>query len=225
MKGLIGRKIGMTQVFDDEGNRVGVTVVEVEKNVVVQKKSKHGKDGYSALKLGFGNVKKLEKEGKEPEWRLTKPEVGVFMEAGIDEPRRHLREIRIPEPALDDYEVGQELGPELFELGDWVDVTGTSKGRGYTGVVKRHNFAGFPATHGTHEYYRHGGSIGMSADPGRVLPGMRMPGQYGSRKVTIQNLQVAGLMEDDDAILIKGGIPGPKNGIVIVRTAIKKMAN
>ncbi len=223
MKGLIGRKVGMTQVFDDEGNRVPVTVVEVEKNVVIQKKSAHGKDGYSALKLGFGKVKKLEKEGKEPKWRLNKPRVGVFQQAGIEEPRRHVREIRVPEEALDDYEVGQELGAELFDLGDWVDVTGTSKGRGFSGVMKRHNFAGFPATHGTHEYFRHGGSIGMSADPARVLAGMKMPGQYGNETVTIQNLQIAGTMEEDNAVLVKGGIPGSKGGIVIIRSAIKKM--
>ena len=222
MKGLIGEKVGMTQVFDDEGNRVGVTVVDVSSNVVVQKKSEHGKDGYSAIKLGFGKVKKLEKEGEEPTWRLSNPETGVFTEAGIEEPRRHLREIRVPEAALDDYEVGQELGADLFELGDWIDVTGISKGRGFSGVMRRHNFGGFGATHGTSAVYRHGGSIGMSADPGHVLKGMKMPGQYGDSKVTIQNLEVAGLMEDDDAVLVKGGIPGSKGGIVVLRSAVKK---
>lgn len=222
MKGLIGKKVGMTQIFDDEGNRVAVTAVDVGKNVVVQKKSAHGKDGYSAIKLGFGDVKKLEKEGEEPEWRLKKPQVGVFENAGIEQPRRHLREIRVSESELDEYEVGQELSADLFELGDWIDVTGISKGRGFTGVVKRHNFSGLHQTHGTSEYFRHGGSIGMSADPARVLKGMKMPGQHGNRKVTIQNLEVAGLMEEDDALLIKGGIPGPKGGIVVVRSAVKK---
>ncbi len=222
MKGLIGKKIGMTQVFDEAGNRVPVTVVDVSSNVVVQKKSAHGKDGYAALKLGFGKVKKLEKEGEEPKWRLAKPRVGVFKAAGIEEPRRHTREIRISESALDDYEVGQELGCELFELGDWVDVTGISKGRGFSGVMKRHNFAGFPATHGTHNFYRHGGAIGMSADPARVLRGMKMPGQFGNQRVTVQNLEIAGRMEEDDALLVKGGIPGAKNGIVVIRTAVKK---
>ena len=221
-KGLIGRKVGMTQVFDEEGNRVPVTVVEVGGNVVVQKKSEHGKDGYSALKVGYGDVKKLEKEGTEPKWRLSKPKVGVFLQAGIEKPRRHLREFRVPESVLDNYEVGQELGADHFELGDWVDVTGISKGRGFTGVMKRHNFAGFKATHGTHNYYRHGGAIGMSADPARVLKGMKMPGQYGNCKVTIQNLQIVGRMEEDDALLIKGGIPGSKNGIVEIKTAVKK---
>lgn len=222
MKGLIGKKVGMTQVFDDAGNRVPVTVVEVGGNVVVQKKSEHGKDGYAAVKLGYGDVKKLEKEGTEPKWRLSKPRVGVYLQAGIDAPRRHLREFRIPEAMLDDYEVGQELGAEHFELGEFVDVTGTSKGRGFTGVMKRHNFAGFKATHGTHNYYRHGGAIGMSATPARVLAGMKMPGQYGNSRVTVQNLEIVGRMEEDEALLIKGGIPGPKNGIVEIKAAIKK---
>ena len=223
-KGLIGKKVGMTQIFDDEGNRIGVTVVDVGTNVVVQKKSEHGKDGYAAIKLGFGDVKKLEKEGEEPKWRLSKPEVGVFENAGIDKPRRHLREIRMPEAALDNYEVGQELSADLFDLGDWIDVTGITKGRGFSGVMKRHNFSGFGATHGTSEFFRHGGSIGMSADPARVLKGMKMPGQHGSRQVTIQNLEVAGLMEEDDAVLVKGGIPGPSGGIVVIRSAVKKTA-
>lgn len=221
-KGLIGEKVGMTQIFDDEGNRVGVTVVDVGGNVVVQKKSEHGKDGYSAIKLGYGDVKKLEKEGEEPEWRLSKPEVGVFESAGIERPRKHLREIRVEEPALDDYEVGQQLGADLFELGDWIDVTGTSKGRGFSGVMRRHNFSGVRATHGTSEMFRHGGAIGMSADPARVLKNMKMPGQHGNKQVTIQNLEIAGLMEDENAVLVKGGIPGPNGGIVVIRSAVKK---
>ena len=224
IKGIIGKKVGMTQVFDQDGNRVPVTVVDVDSNVVVQKKSKHGNDGYSAIKLGFEKIKKLEKEGTEPKWRINKPRAGVFLQAGIDAPRRHVREIRVPEEVLDDYEVGQELGAETFELGDWVDVTGISKGRGFTGVMKRHNFAGAKATHGTHEYFRHGGAIGMSATPAHVLKGMKMPGQHGNRKVTIQNLQVVGVMEEENAVLIKGGIPGPNGGIVVVRTATKKAA-
>lgn len=222
MKGIIGKKVGMTQVFDEAGNRVPVTVIKVDKNVVVQKKSAHGKDGYSALKLGFGEVKKLEKEGKEPKWRLSKPRAGVFLKAGVETPRRHIREFRIPESALDEFEVGQEIGPDFFELGDWVDVTGTSKGSGFTGVMKRHNFAGAKATHGVHEFFRHGGSIGMSATPARVFPGKKMPGQHGNVRVTIQNLQVVGIMEEDDAILIKGGVPGSRGGVVTIKSAIKK---
>ena len=222
MRGLLGRKIGMTQIFDADGTRIPVTVVEVEGNVVVQKKTAQGKDGYEAVKLGFGAVKKLEKEGTEPRYRLSAPEVGVFTSAGIEAPRRHLREFRIEQGEVDQYEVGQALGPGFFQVGDWVDVSGTSKGRGFTGVMKRHNFAGAKASHGVHEYFRHGGSIGMSADPARVLPGKKMPGQHGNERVTVQNLQVVGVRPDDGVILIKGSVPGPKNGIVEVRLAIKK---
>ncbi len=221
-KGLIGKKVGMTQVFDGEGNRVAVTVVKVDGNVVVQKKSAHGKDGYSALKVGFGDVKKLEKEGTEPRWRLNKPRTGVFLKAGIDRPRRHLREFRMPETALDNYEVGQELGADTFNNGDWIDVTGTSKGRGFTGVMKRHNFAGAKASHGVHEFFRHGGSIGMSATPGRVFRGKKMAGQHGNARVTVQNLRIMGVMPEENALMIRGGIPGPNGGIVTIRPAIKK---
>lgn len=222
IKALVGRKAGMTEVFDEAGNQVPVTVVDVDSNVVVQKKSEEGPEGYSAIKLGYERAHRLEKEGEEPEWRLSDPEVGVFENAGIEVPRRHLREFRLDEAHLESYEVGQELGADLFSQGDWVDVTGTSKGRGFTGVVKRHNFSGSPMSHGTHEYYRHGGSIGQSADPARVFPGMKMPGQSGNRRVTIQNLQVVRVLPEDGALAIKGGIPGPKGGLVMVRTATKK---
>ncbi len=222
IKGLLGRKAGMTQVFDGEGDQVPVTVVDVDSNVVVQIKHTDGPDGYSALKLGFERAHKREKEGEEPEWRLSQPEVGVFESAGIEVPRRHLREVRMPESALEQFEQGQELEAGLFDQGDRVDVTGTSKGRGFTGVVKRHNFSGSPASHGTHEYYRHGGSIGQSADPARVFPGLKMPGQSGDEQVTIQNLRVVRVLEDDNAIAVKGGIPGPKSGLVLVKTAAKQ---
>lgn len=220
-KGLIGKKVGMTQLFGPDGVRIPVTVVEVGGNVVVQKKSEHGKDGYAAVKLGYGEVKKLEKDGEEPKWRLAKPQVGMFASAGIDKPRKHTREFRVDEANLDEYEVGQELGADLFNIGDYVDVTGTSKGRGYSGVMRRHNFAGAKASHGVHEFFRHGGSIGMSADPARVLPGMKMPGQYGNAKTTVQNLQVVQVLEEDNAVLIKGSVPGPNGGIVLLRTATK----
>lgn len=221
-KGLIGRKVGMTQIFDDAGNRIPVTVVKVEGNVVVQKKSAKGKDGYSAIKVGFGDVKLLEKEGTEPKWRLSKPRVGVFLKAGIDKPRRFVREFRVSEGELDGYEVGQELGADTFNVGVWIDVTGTSKGRGFTGVMKRHNFAGAKASHGVHEFFRHGGSIGMSATPGRVFKGKKMAGQYGNTRVTVQNLRVMQVLPDENAILIKGAIPGPNGGVVTLRSAVKK---
>jgi large subunit ribosomal protein L3 len=220
-KGLIGKKVGMTQLFGPDGNRIPVSVVDVGGNVVVQKKSKHGADGYTAVRLGYGDVKKLEKEGEEPKWRLSRPKVGVFTAAGIDRPRRYLREIRVDETDLDEYEVGQELGATLFDIGDYVDVTGTSKGRGFSGVMRRHNFSGAKATHGVHEYFRHGGSIGMSADPARVFPGQKMPGQYGNATATIQNLQIVQVLEEDEAVLVKGSIPGPNGGIVLLQTATK----
>ncbi|RAL23804.1 50S ribosomal protein L3 [Lujinxingia litoralis] len=221
-KGLIGRKVGMTQIFDEVGNRIAVTAVKVEGNVVVQKKSAKGKDGYSAVKVGFGDVKLLEKEGTEAKWRLSKPRVGVFLKAGIDKPRRFVREFRVAEGSLDSYEVGQELGADTFDLGAFIDVTGTSKGRGFTGVMKRHNFAGTKASHGVHEFFRHGGSIGMSAYPGRVFKGKKMAGQYGNTRVTVQNLRVVQIMAEENVILIKGAVPGPNGGIVTLRSAVKK---
>ncbi len=221
-KALIGRKVGMTQLFDDVGNRIPVTVVEVKGNVVVQKKSEQGKDGYSAIKIGYGDVKLLEKEGAEARFRLSRPRVGVFTKAGIDAPRRYVRELRVSEDTLAQYEVGQVLGADHFTAGEWVDVVGTSKGRGYTGVMKRHNFAGAKGSHGVHEFFRHGGSIGASAYPSRVFPGKKMAGQYGNTRVTIQNLRVYKVLNDDNVLLIKGCVPGPNGGIVMVKTAVKK---
>lgn len=224
MKGLLGKKVGMTQVFEEgTGNAIPVTVIDVGGNVVIQKKSEEGKDGYAALKLGYGDVHKHEKDGEESRWRLSKPQVGVFMQAGIDAPRKHVREIRITESDLEGYEVGQELGPDVFTAGEFVDVSGTSKGRGFTGVMKRHNFAGAKASHGVHEFFRHGGSIGASAYPGRVFKGKKMAGQHGNARATIQNLEVVRVMPEDNAILVKGAVPGPNGGIVELRQAVKKI--
>lgn len=223
MKGLIGKKVGMTQIFDESGNRIPVTVIKVGSNVVIQKKSKAGVDGYSAVKIGFGEAKLQEKDGEEPRYRMNAPQIGVFAQAGIDTPRKHIREIRIAESELDRYEVGQELGPDEFAPGEFVDVTGTSKGTGMTGVMKRHNFAGGKASHGVHEYFRHGGSIGASAYPARVFPGKKMAGHSGNARVTVQNIQVVAVRPEDGALLVKGGIPGPNGGILLVRSAIKKL--
>ncbi|MEZ4460454.1 MAG: 50S ribosomal protein L3 [bacterium] len=225
MKGLIGKKVGMTQFFQPDGNVVPVTVVHVQGNVVVQKKSESGKDGYSAVKLGYGAVHQHVKEGTEPKWRLTRPQVGVFAKAGIAEPRKHVQEIRVREKDLADFEVGQELGPDLFKVGEFVDAVGTTKGRGFTGVMKRHNFAGMKASHGVHEFYRHGGSIGSSAWPSRVFAGTKMAGQYGNERVTVQNLKIVGILEEDGCILVRGGIPGPNGGIVTIKAATKKQHN
>lgn len=221
-KGLLGKKIGMTQLFGPTGVRIPVTVIDVGGNVVVQKKSKEGSDGYSAIKIGYGEVKKLQKDGAEDKYRLSKPQIGVFTAAGVDAPRRHIREFRVAESDLEHYEVGQELNAELFKAGEFVDATGTSKGRGFSGVMRRHNFAGGKASHGNHEYFRHGGSIGMSADPGRVFPGKKMGGQMGNTTATVQNLQVVQVLPEDNAILVKGSVPGANGGIVLLRTAVKK---
>lgn len=223
MKGLIGRKVGMTQLFDAEGNRSAVTVIEVGGNVVVQKKTTESKDGYNAIKIGFGKVHQHVKDGAEPRWRLDRPSVGVFAKAGISAPRQHVRELRLDVAELAKYEVGQELGPDLFVAGEFVDVTGTSKGRGYTGVMKRHNFAGAKGSHGVHEFFRHGGSIGASAYPSRVFPGKKMAGQHGNARVTVQNLRVHSVLPEQGLVLVKGAIPGPNGGVVLVRSAIKKL--
>ena len=207
MKGIVGRKVGMTQMFTEDGDRVPVTVVDVASAVVVQKKTTEGKDGYNAIKIGYGLAHKLQKEGMEDKWRLSKPESGVFLAAGIEVPRRHVREVRVDAAELDNYEVGQDLTAETFAPGEYIDATGTSKGSGFTGVMKRHNFRGTKASHGVHEFFRHGGSIGMSAYPARVLPGKKMPGQHGNAKVTVQNLLVYKVLPEENLILVRGSIP------------------
>ncbi len=219
---IIGKKIGMTQVFDENGDRIPVTVVKVDNNVVLGTKSENGKDGYAAVKVGYNPAHKFEKEGCEPRWRLSKPEAGVFLKQGL-EPHTMIKEFRVAESDLEKFEVGQIIGPDVFTPGDYVDVTGTSKGSGFTGVMKRHNFRGTKASHGVHEFFRHGGSIGCSAYPARVFPGQKMAGQHGNARVTVQNLTVVEILAEDNAILIKGSVPGPKGGVVIIRSAIKKI--
>jgi large subunit ribosomal protein L3 len=224
MKGLIAKKIGMTQFFAEDGRLFPVTVLRAGPNVVVQKKTSDGEDGYNAVKLGFGDVHKKVKEGAEPQWRMTKPMLGVFQKAGLEEPRQELKEFRITATELDTYEVGKDLGPaDLFQEGQYVDVTGTSKGKGFAGVMKRHNFHGaLTMTHGTHEYFRHAGSIGASADPAKVVRGKRMPGQYGNATVTVQNLHIIEIDADQNLIMVKGGVPGHNGCIVYIKQAIKK---
>lgn len=223
MKGLIGKKIGMTQVFTPDGKRIPVTVVHVGANKVVQQKFEGGKDGYSAVKLGYGEVHKSEKEGSETRWRMTKPMVGVFQKAGV-EPRKHLVEFRLEgDKDVETYGVGDDVKADVFTPGQFVDVTGTSKGRGFAGVMKRHNFSGAATqTHGTHEYFRHAGSIGASAWPARVIKGKRMAGHYGNARSTVMNLHVIDVLPEEGYILIKGAVPGPNGGIVQIRTATKR---
>jgi len=219
---ILGRKIGMTQIFNEDGTRTPVTVVKAGPVVVIAKKSESDKEGYNAIKIGFEPAKKLEKDGS-VKWRgLSAAQVGVFTKAGIETPRRHVREFRCTAAQLENYEVGQELDHSMFAVGTFVDVSGTSKGKGFAGVMKRHNFRGFKASHGVHESYRGGGSIGASAWPARVFAGTKMAGQMGNERVTVQNLQIVQIDAEDGLYLIKGAVPGSRNGLVEIRPSAKK---
>lgn len=212
-KGLIGKKLGMTQIFDAIGNAIPVTVVELGPCTVAQVKTK-ARDGYSAIQVGFG---------KKPAKNTSKAEAGHFAKANVAIPRE-VCEFRISEDEEGNFKVGDVIAADLFAENDIVDVTGTSKGRGFTGVMKRHNFAGFPASHGTHEFFRHGGSIGCRTTPGRTMPGKRMAGHMGHATSTTQNLRVVKIMKEKNAVFIAGAIPGPNEGFVVVQTAIKHLA-
>lgn len=210
--GLIGRKIGMTQLFDDTGQVVPVTVVQAGPNHVVQVKRAEEKDGYDAVQLGFDEQK--------PQ-RVNKPESGHFLHAEVP-PTRLLREIRLMAADLEKYPQGETVGPkDIFEDGERVDVTGISKGRGFAGVVKRYHFAGSESTHGTHEYFRHGGAIGTRLTPGHVLKGQRMPGHMGAERVTVQNLLLFRVDGERHLLFIRGGIPGANGAWVTVRKAVR----
>ena len=220
-KMMLGRKLGMTQVFGDDGNAIPVSVVQVGPMVVVGKKSKAGKDKYAAIKVGFEDATKQEHEG-DVRWRgLTRAQVGVFTKAGIETPKKVVREFRIEESQLDDFEVGQVLDHAMFAAGEFIDVSGTSKGRGFSGVMKRHNFHGFKASHGVHESFRGGGSIGMAADPSRVHRGTKMAGRHGGDRVTAQNLRIVRVVEEDGLYLIGGAVPGASGALIEIRPAVK----
>lgn len=210
MVGLIGKKLGMTQVFDDKGQLVPVTVLQAGPCTVVQLKSETT-DGYAAVQLGFGE-KKPQRATKAYRNHCTKAGKGVFSV---------LREF--PPQTDTQYAVGQEITlAELFKVGDRIDVRGTTKGRGFTGVIKRHGFSGFPGSHGTHEYFRHGGSIGNRSYPGRVFKGKRMAGQYGNENVTTQNIVVVALRPEENLLLVRGAVPGARNGLVLIHRAVKE---
>ena len=209
--GVIGRKLGMTQIFTEDGTVVPCTVIEAGSFVVG--KRTQAKDGYDALILGFGEKR---------EKRTTKALLGQFKKANVT-PKRSLKEFRCDPAFIARFEIGQELKIEdVFEVGQLVDVQGTSRGRGFTGVMRRWHYSGMVRTHGTHEYKRHGGSIGTNMTPGRTLRGIGMPGQSGNAQVTLLTQPVVKLMSDERLILIRGGVPGSKNGIVTIRGAIKK---
>jgi len=211
LQGLIGRKVGMTQIFSEDGEVIPVTAIEAGPCWVVQKKTKE-RDGYTAVQLGFGDKKAK---------RTTKPLQGHFQRSGVL-PKRWLREFRVDEPTVTALQEGQEVTGEMFTELRYVDVTGTSKGRGFTGVMKRHNFGGKPASHGTHESFRGSGSIGASADPARVFKNTRMAGQYGNARVTIQNLEVVRFVQEHNLLLVKGAVPGPNGGMLLVWASRKQ---
>jgi len=211
VRGLLGTKLGMTQTWDENNRVVPVTVVAAGTNVITQVRRPET-DGYNAVQIGFGEI-----DGR----KVTKPRAGHFGKAGVT-PRRHLVEIRTADASS--YEVGQELSPELFAVGEEVDVTATSKGKGYAGVMKRHGFHGVGASHGAHRNHRKPGSIGGCATPGRVFKGMRMAGRMGGVRTTTQGLTVHAVDADRGLLLIKGAVPGPKGALVLVRTAAKGTA-
>ncbi|MBK6516076.1 MAG: 50S ribosomal protein L3 [Polyangiaceae bacterium] len=209
--GILGKKLGMTQFFDEKGEVVRCTVVHA--GCVVVAKRTQEKDGYSALVLGLGERK---------EKHTNKPLAGIYKKAG-QTPKRLLKEIRLPAEEVAKYEVGEKVAVDkVFKVGQFVDAQGRTRGRGFTGVMRRWSFAGGVGSHGTHEYFRHGGSIGTNMTPGRTLPGLKMPGHYGDETVTILNLKIAKLIPEDDLVLVEGGIPGAKNTIITLRGAVKK---
>ena len=203
MRGIIGKKVGMTQVYDEQGIMTPVTVVEAGPCVVTQVKTEV-KDGYEAVQVGYGDRKKK---------HLTKPLEGHFARAKVD-PKRILAEFEMI-PGFE-YKLGQEFTVSLFKPGEYVDVSGTSKGRGFAGVIKRHNFSTQPKTHGTKNTYRHPGSIGQASDPSRVFKGMKMAGHYGNAKITLPNVEIMQVDKENNQILLKGSVPGAKNGIIYI---------
>jgi large subunit ribosomal protein L3 len=209
-KGLIGTKLGMTQVFDENGRIVPVTVVQAGPCTVAQVKTPE-RDGYAALQLAFGEVRPK---------RVNKPLKGHFAKSG-SEPRRHLVELRTADAG--NYEAGQQLTPgEVFSEGERIDVIGVSKGKGFAGVMKRHGFKGLGASHGTERKHRSPGSVGACATPGRVFKGMRMAGHMGHERVTVLNLVVAKIDPERNLLLVRGAVPGPKGGLVMIRSAVQQ---
>ena len=207
MKGIIGKKVGMTQVFDETGVVIPVTVIEVEPNVVTQVKTAD-KDGYTAVQLGYETIK---------EKLSNKPLKGHFEKAGTA-PKRKVKEFRLD--SVENYTVGQELTVETFEAGEKVDVTGTTKGKGFQGVIKRHGQSRGPMAHGS-RYHRRPGSMGAGTSPGRVFKGKKLPGHMGNVQVTVQNLEVVKVDAGKNLILIKGAIPGPKKGYITLKETVK----
>jgi large subunit ribosomal protein L3 len=210
--GILGKKLGMTSIFSANGDRTPVTAIQAGPCVVVDKITPD-KHGYAAVKVAFGD---------KPLRVAKKAEIGTFKKVGLT-PHRHIREIRVEAADLEKYEVGKPVAlSTVFQPMSYIDVTGTSKGKGYQGVMKRHHMPGFRASHGTHEFFRHGGSIGCRLTPGRVHKGKRMSGHMGDVKRTVQNLVLIEIDADENVLLVRGSVPGGKNGLVMVRNAKKK---
>ena len=207
-KGLLGKKLGMTQVWDENNKLIPVTVVEITPNVVTQLRSEEV-DGYVAVQIAYGQI--------DPR-KVNQPATGHFAKAGVT-PRRHLTEVRTADAA--EYSLGQELTVDTFTAGQLVDVVGTSKGKGFAGVMKRHNFKGVSSSHGSHRNHRKPGSIGASSTPSRVFKGMRMAGRMGGERVTVLNLKVHAVDLEKGLLLVKGAVPGARGRIVFVRNAVK----
>jgi large subunit ribosomal protein L3 len=210
-KGILGTKLGMTQIFDENARVVPVTVIQAGPCTVAQVKSPE-RDGYAAVQLAFGEARPR---------RITKPVAGHYAKAGI-EPRRHLVELRTADAA--DYAPGQELKADVFAEGERIDVVGVSKGKGTAGVMKRHGFAGLSASHGTERKHRSPGSVGACATPGRIFKGMRMSGHMGHERVTVLNLQVVKVDPERNLLLVRGAVPGPKRGLVMLRSSVRARA-
>lgn len=207
MKNIIGRKVGMTQIFGENGSLTGVTVVQAGPMVVVQKKTIE-KDGYNAVQVGFGDIK---------EKKVNKPSKGHFEKAEV-EAKKYLQEFRVENP--DDFQIGQEINVSVFEAGDKIDITGTSKGKGTAGVIKRHNFSRGRETHGS-KFHRMPGGMSAGTYPGRVFKGHRMAGRMGNERVTVQNLEIVRVDVENNLLLIKGAVPGPKKGLVTIKKTTK----
>ena len=208
--GILGKKMGMTQVFDQDGNCIPVTVIQAGPCYVTGMKTQE-RDQYTAIQLGYDEV---------PEKKLNLPRKGHLKKAEV-KPLKVLREFRVPGEAMAELALGQEVVVGQFKPGDFVDVTGTSKGKGFTGVMKRHNYHGSKASHGVHEYFRHGGSIG-GCTPAHTSKGRKMPGRSGAARVTLQNVEVVQVRDQDHLLMVKGGLPGARNSLVMIRKAIKK---
>ena len=207
-KAIVGTKVGMTQVWDDSNRVIGVTVLRVSPCRVVQVKTNE-RDGYSAIQVTYGRINPA---------RLTRPEAGHFERAGV-EPGRSVLELRLDD--VSDYAVGQDFGVDVLNSGERVDVTAVSKGKGFSGVMKRHGFKGQPAGHGAHKVHRKPGAIGQCATPSRVFKGKKMPGRAGAQKVTTLNLEVVKADADAEVLLVRGSVPGPRGSTVVVRSAVK----